>query len=103
MTNATDVQVQAFVNNRVRQHSQAIIALYVALQDDLACIGDIYAAVNQQTPTWVDNRTDGPPHLLTPSDVLAYNTFITDLVAAMSGDGQWPIVRKAGALANPSA
>lgn len=101
---ATDQQVQNFVDQRIRPRAEQIRALYLACKDDKAHIDDIYAALTQPTPTWTDNRTDGPPHLLTPSDVLAINTFLTGLIALVesgnSGDmtaagAQYPVVLKA--------
>jgi hypothetical protein len=61
--------------------------------DDLANIGDIYEALTQPNPTWTDQRTDGPPHLMVPADVLDLNTFLTNISTAIKNDGQWPIVQ----------
>lgn len=95
MAIATDVQVQKFVNERMRRHMEQAMRLLAAFQEDLSVIEDIYNACNQQSPTWTDVRPDGPPHLVTPNDVLAYNTFITDIVAAINGNGQLTVVRRA--------
>lgn len=95
MAIATDAQVQNFVNTRVRPRCELIRQLVLSLQDDKANISDVYSACAQQSPTWVDNRTDGPPHLLTTSDVLAYNTYITDLITALTGDAQYPVILNA--------
>ena len=102
MAIATDTQVQQYVNDRIRPHSEAIRNLYLKLKDDKAVIADVYSAVTQQSPTWSDTRTDGPPHLLTPSDVLAYNTFITAFIAMIEGVGdptaaaaQYPVIQNA--------
>lgn len=92
---ADDVQVQVNVDQRMRPRCEQIRALLINMQDDIAIFDDIYAALTQQNPTWVDNRTDGVPHLLTPSDVLAINTILHDLTNAINGDAQLPIVRKA--------
>lgn len=103
---ATDAQVQQFVNERIRPVSEQARSLYLTCKDIKAAIDDVYAALTQPTPTWTDNRTDAPPHLLTPSDVLAVNTFITQLIALVEGTfpdvgtansaaGQYPIVLKA--------
>ena len=91
MAAATNAQVQAFVDQRVRPRCEQIRALVLAMQDDIAALGDIYANLTNN-PTWVDNRTDGPPHLLTANDVLAYNTFVNDANTAMSKDVQYPVV-----------
>ena len=92
---ATNAQVQAFVDQRVRVRAEQIRALVLALQDDRAAIDDVYAACAAQSPTWTDDRTDGPPHLLAPSDVLAYNTFAADVITALTGDAQYSVVLKA--------
>ncbi len=91
---ATNQQVQQFVDGRIRPRCEQIRNLLVAMQDDISAFDDIYAALTAQNPTWTDQRTDGPPHLLTPSDVLAVNTMLHDLTTAISGDGQYPIVEK---------
>lgn len=85
MAIATDAQVQNYVNQRVRVRAEQIRALYLACKDDKAAIDDIYAALTQATPTWTDDRPDGPPHLLTPSDVLAWNTFVSGFIALVEG------------------
>lgn len=91
---ATDQQVQQFVNDRVRVRAEQIRALKNSLADDIAAIDDIYAALASD-PTWTDNRTDGPPHLLTPSDVLGIHSFNVAMLAAINGHNQLPVVLKA--------
>lgn len=105
MAIATDQQVQTFVDQRLRPRCEAFRNLIAAIQDDQNAIGDVYAAVTQATPTWTDNRTDGPPHLLTPSDVAALNTIESVLLKINAGTatttdvqnmfGQLPILEKA--------
>lgn len=92
---ASDQQVQTYVDTRIRPMAEQVRALRNTLADNLAAIEDIYNALNVQNPTWTDNRTDGPPHLLTPQDVLAMNTFMTDILAAINNDAQLPIALKA--------
>lgn len=94
MANATDKQVQNFVDGRIRPFCEHLRALLTEGTDIKASIDDIYAALNVGNPTWTDTRTDGPPHLLTPSDVLAVNAFITNLLNLINNDAQLPIVRK---------
>lgn len=94
MARATDEQVQQFVDQRIRPRAEQARLLLLAMQDDKALIDDMYEALASD-PTWSDSRTDGPPHLLTPSDVLAINTFLTDIISAINGNAQLPIVRKA--------
>ncbi len=91
---ATDTQVQHFVDERIRVRCEQIRNLYNAMLDDIASIDDVYNAL-ASNPTWSDNRTDGPPHLLTPNDVLAVNSFLHDVSDAIANNAQLPIVRKA--------
>jgi hypothetical protein len=77
MAIATDKQVQIYVDQRLRVRAESFRALVNAIRDDKSAIDDIYAACAQQTPTWTDTRTDGPPRLLTPQDVLVFNAFIS--------------------------
>lgn len=94
MAIATDQQVQTYADTRVRQRCEQIRDLVAQLQDDKAAIDDVYAALTQPEPTWVDQRT-AAPHTLEGSDVLSYNTFITSLIDAITGDTQYPIIKKA--------
>ena len=95
MAAATDLQVQTYVDQRIRPFCEAARALKAEIDDIKATIDDVYAALTEPNPTWTDNRTDGPPHLLSPSDVLAINTFVTDLQTAIANDAQYSIVLKA--------
>lgn len=88
---ATNAQVQQFVNERIRPICEDIRALQVKMTDLKAQIDDVYANLSG-TPDWTDSRTDNPPHLMTPSDVLGVNAFITDILAAMNAHGQYPVV-----------
>lgn len=90
---ATNEQVQRYVNERVRVRSEQIRALIGSMEDDKATIDDVYANLTNN-PTWVDSRTDGPPHLLTPSDVLAWNAFITDTLTSILNSPQLSVVLK---------
>jgi hypothetical protein len=82
---ATNQQVQTFVDQNVRPRSESIRALYLQCKNDAATISDIYAALTEPSPTWSDSRTDGPPHLAQPSDVLAWNTFVVGFIAFVEG------------------
>lgn len=84
MAIATNAQVQNFVDTRVRQRCEQMRALYLSLKDDVAVIGDVYANLTN-SPTWTDGRTDGPPHLAVPNDVLAFNTAASALIAVYEG------------------
>jgi len=102
---ASDQQVQTFVNERFRPFAEAARALYLVAKDNRAAIDDVYAACAAQSPTWSDNRTDGPPHLLVPQDVLSWNAFMANLIMAVEGTadgntlnqlaGNWATVMKA--------
>jgi hypothetical protein len=95
MATATNQQVQVFSDTRVRVRCESIRSLVGAVNDDKAEIDDVYAACAQQSPTWTDNRADGPPHLLGPQDILAYNAFISDLQTFINGNANYAIVEKA--------
>jgi hypothetical protein len=92
MALATDAQVQRFVNERTRVRAEQIRALAAALADDIASINDVYAALTQPSPTWIDVRTDGPPRLLAPSDVLGLHAFAVAIHDAIVAHGQYPVV-----------
>lgn len=85
---ATNAQVQAYVDNRLRVRAEQIRNLLIALEDDKNLIDDVYANVSD-SPTWTDSRSDNPPHLLGPNDVLAYNSFISDAITALKGHGSY--------------
>jgi hypothetical protein len=91
---ATNQQVQNFVDTRIRPHSELARELTLVFDDDRAVIDDVYENLNNN-PTWTDGRTDGPPHLLTPGDVLAINAFMEDIRLAMANHDSWPIILKA--------
>jgi len=105
MPNATNQQVQTFVNERFRPFAEAARALYLQAKDNRAAIDDVYSACAQQTPTWTDVRNDGPPHLLVPQDVLSWNAFMANIIMAIEGtadgntlsqiSGNWATVQKA--------
>ena len=91
MAEATDAQMQAFANERIRVRAEQVRALKNALADDKAAIDDCYARAIG-TSRWNDNRSDGPPHLLqsgngaTPDDLLSFNSF-ADLFAKFLAGG----------------
>lgn len=91
---ATDTQVQSFVDKFLRPYSDKLCQLLALGQQIVSEIDDVYTAAAEQSPTWSDSRNDGPPHLATPSDVLAMNTLIRDINTAISGDAQFSIAQK---------
>jgi predicted TPR repeat methyltransferase len=102
---ATNEQVQTYVNERFRVRAEQFRAIYLAAKDDKAVMDDVYANVNDGGSTFSDTRTDGPPHLITRTDVLAYNTFLERFIAFIEGTltdlnkneaaGQWPVMQDA--------
>ena len=94
MAIATNVQVQNFSDTQIRPACAEIINLQIRIAQILASIGDVYAAVTQTIPTWTDTRTDGPAHLAVPSDIVAMNTFLTNINKAITTDAQWPICQE---------
>lgn len=59
---ATDAQMQAFTDQRLRPRAEQARAFYLSLGDDKAAINDEYARATSNQ-AWVDARTDGPPNL----------------------------------------
>ncbi len=77
MAAATDQQVQTYVNERLRVRAEQFRAINLAMTDDKIAITDVYDACEPAvSATWDDERTDGPPRLLTAQDVLVYNTIL---------------------------
>lgn len=97
MPAATNEQVQQFVNTRLRPSCNQMRALMILLSDHKAAFDDVYANVSDAGTTWTDTRVDFPPHLLEPSDVLAWNTFVTAMIHLR--DGTFPDVATANAAA----
>lgn len=110
MAIATDQQCQSWSDQVVRPLCEALRKVKLKADDANARVSDVYEALTQASPTWNDNRGDGPPHLLTPADVLSVNTICAKLAAILNGDytqdadkiaavndlaGQWPVVLKA--------
>lgn len=94
MANATDLQVQQFSDERVRVRCEQLRDVVASLDDDKGAIDDVYAACNAGSPTWSDNRIDGPPHLLAPSDMLAYNALMSDLITYIKAHGAYWVIAK---------
>lgn len=81
---ATDQQVQQYANERLRPRAEATRKLFNQLRDDKASIADVYDRAN--SGPWADDRTDGPPRLLTQQDILVYNAVISNLIALIDGE-----------------
>lgn len=91
---ATNEQVQAYVNERVRPWSEQLRAVYLQAKDHKAAIDDVYANLTDN-PTWDDAHDGNPPHLLLPSDVLAWNAFVTEFIDLVEGDANYAKVLQA--------
>jgi hypothetical protein len=90
MATATNQQVQSFVDQRIRPRMEQLRALVHLMTDDKAEIPDVFANVAGNS-TFTDARTDGPPHLATPGDVLAYNELATALLAFVAAENNYPV------------
>lgn len=92
---ATNEQIQQFVNERIRPLCEKIRETIIFAQDNKVSIEDIYVALQpENNPTFTDNRQDAPPHLMTPSDVLAVHSFEFDLVDFALNHSAWPVVQR---------
>ncbi len=92
---ASDVQVQHFVDGRMRPFAQLMRSIYLKSKDNKAVIGDVYAALAAESPTWTDTNATGPPHLITVNDVLAWNAFMDELITFVEANAQWSVILEA--------
>jgi hypothetical protein len=84
MAQATDQQMQAFADQRMRVRAEQCRAIVNALRDDKAAIDSVYdRAANGAA--WNDARADGPPKLLASQDVLTYNAVASLLLKCVDG------------------
>jgi hypothetical protein len=87
MAQATDQQMQAFADQRIRVRAELFRAIKNGFVDDKASLDAVYdRAANGSA--WNDSRTDGPPKLLGSNDMLSYNTFISAFNSLMTGSGE---------------
>jgi len=84
---ASDAQVQAYTDQRVRVRAEQFRSLINACRDDKAAIDSIYDRCANGA-AWSDARTDGPPKLLASQDVLTFNAFISLFLACIDGTAQ---------------
>lgn len=89
MAIATNQEVQTYSDTQARPGAEALRSLWHRFTNDKASIGDVYEACTQQSPTWVDGRVDGPPHMATPADMLNYNEVITSFLTWAAGEANW--------------
>lgn len=92
MAAATVQQIQNYSDQVARPICEQAYQLVLAMQQAKAQITDVYAALTTTQTGWTDDRNDGPPHLAVASDLLGFNTFITDAISALTGDGQYPVI-----------
>jgi hypothetical protein len=93
MAAATNPQVQAFADARVRPHCELARSVALALTDDIAAIDDIYQNISG-SPDWVDANPNHLPHTMTPADMLAWNAFIHTIRDAIVNDPNYPVILK---------
>lgn len=98
MPEATDLQMQNYMNQRVRVHAESFRSIYLAVKDDKAAMQDEYdRAIG--TNRWNDANDGGPPHLLqsgnsaSPDDLLNFNQFITAFITIIDGTGESDAVK----------
>ncbi len=86
---ASDAQMQAYSDQRIRPRAELLRYMLAAITDDKALITDEYARAVSNS-AWADNRTD-PPHLLqsgnsaNPDDLLNYNALVSALSNLING------------------
>ncbi len=84
MAQATDQQMQQFVDQRIRVRAEQSRSLIESMRDDKAALDSVYdRAANGAA--WNDARTDWPPKLLGSQDVLVYNSVATLLLKCIDG------------------
>lgn len=88
MAEATNLQVQTFCDVRIRPRAEQIRDLIALIREDQVLIPDVYNNANDGASTFADARTDGPPHLLTKSDVLSFNAFTALFLQCIDGTAQ---------------
>ena len=86
MAAATNLQVQNYSDQKVRPLCEQFVQFVSNLQLALAQMTDINANL-MSSPTWTDTRTDGPPHLAQPSDLLTIAAAAAAFGRVLSGVG----------------
>lgn len=81
MPEASDAQVQTYVDQRMRVRAEQIRNLKAAIEDDIATIDDVYAHC-VGSATWTDTRQD-VPSAMTCSDILSINTSYVAIINAL--------------------
>jgi hypothetical protein len=86
---ATNQQVQNFSDQKVRPLCEQFVSFVQNLQMALSQMGDINANLTATNPTttWLDVRTDAPPHLAQPGDLLAVAAASAAFGRVLAGTG----------------
>ena len=90
MAEATNTQMQVFVNDRLRVRAEQLRALFNSCADDKAAIDDVFARASGIN-RWTDARADGPPKMLisggsaSPDDILNFNTALDRIAKFKAG------------------
>jgi hypothetical protein len=97
VTPGTNQEVQNFSDQRWRPFAERLVNLIVEAQGDIGAADAVYANLTASNPstTWTDSRTDGPPNLLTPADLLALNAAENALVTWATAQSWWATVQQA--------
>jgi len=77
---ANCIQVQTFVDQRIRPFAELVRSANLQGNDNIASITSVYNTLVDTTSIagWHDTNSSNPPNLLTASDVLAINAFLHD-------------------------
>lgn len=95
---ATNQQVQTYVDSRMRPSCTEIILWVLRRQADKATVDDIYNSLTP-SPTWTDSNPNNSAHAAQPNDVLAWNTFIVNLLQIIAGPAPVVVDNDGGAAA----
>lgn len=91
-----NLQTQTWANERVRPRAEQTRNLIALYDSDRSSVDDVYTWLTGDGATaWSDNRIDGVPNLLLPSDILAFNAFEEDVRNYAKNHASWPVVLKA--------
>lgn len=91
MPEATDRQMQAYADQRIRVFAEKFRSLLAEARDHKTAVDDCYSRAAGSS-RWSDARTDGPPRLLQagnsaePDDFLNFNAFISLFIDFADGN-----------------
>jgi hypothetical protein len=90
MAVATDAQMQAYCDQRLRPRMEQTRDLFFRAEDDASAIGEVFERASSGT-IWNDARIDGPPTMLAsggaadPDFIEQYNIFLIRLDQLKTG------------------